>query len=278
MKTFRTIGLALAAVFMCVNFTACEEDDEEPAAEGKAKKLVEMNITLDYVSDDLEPRSETHLFKLKYDDKGRLAYCEESYKNYYRTETATHTFKWDGDVISCESNGNYSYYDYTHNLENGFVKSFSRGYYSPDGSDGPIKYQGATDFQLEMKDNKLAKYIYDDGEDSRTITFGWDNDKLSNLNNYACFTYSGETCKGYIPFIFEDLELENNPLYLSNPELFGFKITSLPSKLENGDDDAAYYSSYKFDKDGYVESYKVLVSYGDEEEDKCDYTISLKWE
>lgn len=29
MKTFRLIGMALFAIMMCVNFTACSSDDEE---------------------------------------------------------------------------------------------------------------------------------------------------------------------------------------------------------------------------------------------------------
>ena len=30
MRTFRMIGMVLVAVLMCVNFTACSDDDDEP--------------------------------------------------------------------------------------------------------------------------------------------------------------------------------------------------------------------------------------------------------
>lgn len=30
MQTFRLIGMALLAIVMCVNFTSCSDDEEEP--------------------------------------------------------------------------------------------------------------------------------------------------------------------------------------------------------------------------------------------------------
>ena len=64
MRTFRLLGMALLAIVMCANFTACSSDDDEVIKDDDGvitnqKKLVEIKST----SDDGE---------YSYDTKGRL--------------------------------------------------------------------------------------------------------------------------------------------------------------------------------------------------------------
>ena len=69
MRTFRLLGMALLAIVMCANFTACSSDDDEVIKDDDGvitnqKKLVEIKST----SDD----GETTLWEYSYDTKGRL--------------------------------------------------------------------------------------------------------------------------------------------------------------------------------------------------------------
>ena len=50
MKTFRLIGMALLAIVMCVNFTSCSDDEEEPSKNDDGvitnqKLLIELRMT-----------------------------------------------------------------------------------------------------------------------------------------------------------------------------------------------------------------------------------------
>ena len=70
MKTFRMIGMALFAVFMCVNFAACSSDDDGPTEEmsNEAKALIGTwfwNNSSTYIS------TYTYTFK----SNGEYDYC-----------------------------------------------------------------------------------------------------------------------------------------------------------------------------------------------------------
>ena len=69
MRTFRLLGMALLAIVMCANFTACSSDDDEVIKDDDGvitnqKKLVEIKSTID--------DGETTLWEYSYDTKGRL--------------------------------------------------------------------------------------------------------------------------------------------------------------------------------------------------------------
>ena len=113
---------------------------------------------------------------------------------------------------------------------------------------------------------------------NQTLTFTYDNSRLSSYdcgydyvgdiswdNNYISqatneeFIYSGKTCKGYNPYIVD--EVSGNPFYylaIAQPRLFGLHVNQLPEKIKM-DNNAEVSFSYELDKEGYLA--KVTATY-----------------
>ena len=86
----------------------------------------------------------------------------------------------------------------------------------------------------------------------------WDNNYISQATNEE-FIYSGKTCKGYNPYIVD--EVSGNPFYylaLAQPRLFGLHVNQLPEKIKM-DNNAEVSFSYELDKEGYLA--KVTATY-----------------
>lgn len=258
MKTFRTIGLTLAAVLMCVNFTACEEDDDEPAQNNKSKKLVEIKM----VSNE-DDYTETMTFKFSYDENNRLVSCEHYDEENY---ISVRNYTWEGNTISedcyligdCHSRLLYK-------LENGLIKSIS-----------DVDVNGATDEITELTYNSDNRIIEFNIENKAIERYTWENNKITSYvvegemgTPTPCpISYNDKTCNGHIPLFW--LVSDLGELVYTNPELFGLKLNALPSKVEHLDEDE-YFDSYTFDSDGYVKSFTVYNTI-----ENC--TVTLKWE
>ena len=90
MRTFRLLGMALLAIVMCANFTACSSDDDEVIKDDDGvitnqKKLVEIKST----SDD----GETTLWEYSYDSSSQLAKVKET--NSQNNGTDTYIYTWE---------------------------------------------------------------------------------------------------------------------------------------------------------------------------------------
>ena len=273
MKTFRTIGLTLAAVLMCVNFTACEEDDDEPAQNNKSKKLVEMKIVRNE-----EDYTETEIFKFSYDENNRLVSYEfnEEYYDEYAEENYTfvQNYTWEGNTISTDYKSGEGHHHPLYKLENGLIKSISESI----DVDGATKRSEITELTYNS-DNRIIELNRNNKPKAR---YTWENNKITSYVEedgipYS-ISYNDKTCNGYFPlFAMADwLELDLSDLVYTNPELFGLKLNALPSKIETNTDKEEYkefleFDSYTFDSDGYVKSFTVYDS-----EENC--TVTLKWE
>ena len=93
MKTFRFFLLVFAALFLGVNFTACEDEEEteilndsnEPESVidenvedtlPREKRLTEMKIVKNNLTDDPNFKPSSSTYKFSYDNMGRLILCE----------------------------------------------------------------------------------------------------------------------------------------------------------------------------------------------------------
>ncbi|MEE0996728.1 MAG: hypothetical protein U0L74_05030 [Paludibacteraceae bacterium] len=270
MKTFRTIGLTLAAVLMCVNFTACEEDDDEPAQNNKSKKLVETKIV--HNEDDF---TETGTLKFSYDENNRLVSCECNEEYYDEVDEENYSFvlnyTWEGNTISEDFKSQDHHSHCLYKLENGLIKSISES----------VDVNGAADVITELtynSDNRIIEFNIDNEPIAR---YTWENNKITSYVEEEegipySISYNDKTCNGYFPlFAMADLlDLDLTNLVYTNPELFGLKLNALPSKIETNTDkykEIIEFDSYTFDSDGYVKSFTVK----DSEE---NITVTLKWE
>ncbi|MBO5798853.1 MAG: DUF4595 domain-containing protein [Paludibacteraceae bacterium] len=272
MKTFRTIGLTLAAVLMCVNFTACEEDDDEPA-QNKNKKLVEMKI----VGND-EDYTATETFKFSYDENNRLVSCEHNEEYYDEDDEENYSFvlnyTWEGNTISEDYKSQDHHSHSLYKLENGLIKSISES----------VDVNGTTESSeiAELtynSDNRIIEFNIDNKPEAR---YTWENNKITSYveedGTPYSISYNDKTCNGHFPLLAAWLDLDLSDLAYTNPELFGLKQNALPSKIERNTDkykEIIEIDSYTFDSDGYVKSFTVNYYDSDSEENG---TVTLKWE
>lgn len=278
MKTFRTIGLTLAAVFMCVNFTACEEDDDEPAQNNKSKKLVEIKSVCNGKSYYEGNYTVTETIKFSYDENNRLVSCEHN-EEYYNEDDEENSifvlnYTWEGNSISEDrKSGDYHEY-YLCKLENGLIKSISESF----DDNGATEHSEITELTYNS-DNRIIELNINNKLMER---YTWENNKITSydVEDFVPYSisYNDKTCNGYFPW----LSMGWSDLGYTNPELFGLKLNALPSKIETNTDVEVYkqiseFDSYTFDSDGYVKSFTVnsYEPYLDSEEN-C--TVTLKWE
>ncbi len=242
MRTFRLIGMALLAVVMSVNFTSCSDDDEPSKNDDgvitNQKQLVELRMT---------DEDGVSIMEYSYDSKGKLLSAN------YRESDYGYTITWGANKI-IESTTNKDAITYT--LENGLITHTS----DSDGGD----LANAT-FTYNAN-NQLVKL--QDNEDEYT-SYTWQGEKLTKIawheqyyDSANEFSYSGKTCKGYLPIMVWNVD-DLRPLLEAHPELVGMRCNQLPdkaySKSDNYEETEQY--TYTFDKDGYVESCTEVYTY-----------------
>ena len=142
MKTFRLIGMALLAIVMCVNFTSCSDDEEEPSKNDDGvitnqKLLIELRMTNeDGVS----------ITEYSYGSNGKLISATNTEQYDGSTHTSTYTVTWGANKIIESRNGEAI----TYTLENGLITHTS----DSDGGD-----LDNTDFTYNAN-NQLVKLQY----------------------------------------------------------------------------------------------------------------------
>lgn len=269
MKTFRFIGMALLAVVMCVNFTACSSDDDEGDAPIKnddgiitnQKRLVEINETY---------KDDTSVMTFSYDSKGRLiTVIRKDYDSNGNGDITNYT--WNGKTIVSED----KYRTRTYTLNNGLVSNLRDNTGDYDWNNISFSYNSSEQV-IETKD------IYE--RDTYTTNYIWENGKYMGTNednNANNVTYSGKSCKGYFPLygiiVFGDVSDDVDILY-THPELLGMRNDQLPDQSYNKEiEKSEYYDdhfketyknetiydesikyTYKLNNDGYVESVIIV--------------------
>ena len=262
MRTFRLIGTALLA--LCMNFTSCS-DDEEPGKNDDGvitnqKQLVELKMT--------DEDGESVITEYSYDSNGKLVSATNTEQYDGREYTKTYTVTWGADKIIESCNGNAT----TYTLENGLIAHTS----DSDGGDLDNTYftYNASKQLIKLQDNE------DD-----CISYIWQGEKLTKMDwTYSSdeFSYSGKTCKGYLPIMAWTVD-DLHPLLEAHPELVGMRINQLPDQISNKNDSYENMSkfTYTFDKDGYIESCTEEYTYKrlDINETITETTIYIfKWE
>ncbi len=248
MKTFRLIGMALIAVMLCVNFTACngpKTSEDGIVINQKRIVAIKAGSELDQESNSVE---------FAYDSKGRLVRVQEG-------QSIT-TFTWnDKTIIAEERDGKYStHLSYVRNA-NGMVECYE----SDNDVIGTSVYTyDSFNRMCEDKNSSLMSSI---------LTCRWVGEKLTEVllddELMSKFSYSGKTCKGYSPFI-PILLGDANYLSFTHPELFGLRTTKLCNDIIFGGEKGELV--YTLNKDGYVETMKWIIP--DEEE----ITYTFTWE
>ena len=259
MKTF---GMAFVAAFMCMNFVACNSDDEpkfnDDGIVTNEKKLVEMIMDKDKFDDDT--------LTFSYDNEGRLNFMTKRDGEHYYT----YSFIWEENSVIEEVEKHHKYLD--HN-------DYNCTYTNVLADQRIIE---SDDYTLTYDSSKRLSTLTWNSRDTRA--FYWENDNISKV---AC-SYSGEkkityytnTCKGYFPLSFYFLNRIDGPINLLfvHPELGGVKRNSLFEKIEFGHYLYTGEFSYTFDDDGYVETCTVQRKRGDSPRDWETSVYTFKWE
>lgn len=156
MRTFRLIGMALLA--LCVNFTSCSDDEEEPSKNDDGvitnqKLLIELRMTNeDGVS----------ITEYSYGSNGKLISATNTEQYDGSTHTSTYTVTWGANKIIESRNGEAI----TYTLENGLITHTS----DSDGGD-----LDNTDFTYNAN-NQLVKLQYDEED---YLSYTWQGEKLT---------------------------------------------------------------------------------------------------
>lgn len=239
MKTFRLIGMALLAVVMCLNFTSCSDDDEEPERNDDGIVTNQKRLVRIY-SDD----KETFINEFIYDSKGRVS-------TMFDNNNRTYNYIWgDGIITENFKMGQYeSINTYSLNRNNNLIRSS----HWQDSNETTTYTYNSSNQLTEIRD----KYS--------TFTYTWEKDRIvkvvenfgNNDDTTYEYIYSGKSCKGYLPAyaIFIYTGIFDDIIY-THPELIGLRYTQLPDqrKCRNSYEEYTEKYTYTFDKDGYLES------------------------
>ncbi|MBR4848075.1 MAG: DUF4595 domain-containing protein [Bacteroidaceae bacterium] len=257
MKTFRMIGMALMAVLMCVNFTACSEDDptdEEGSSTtqpNNEKKLVGMSSHSERIND---------VYDFKYSKDGRISEIQTDYVRSYEQGIVIYKYNWHSkDSMTVTRDGELARSFY---LSNG--KIIRQIDYDTESAPEDFYY-----FEYDNEGHIKEYEFIDDEHFNNTKTYTWGNDKLlrcgiNHINNYFSYSstiyirYSSTTFKGIFPLFCENVGLGQDDLFMVHPELVGARTIYLPTEIGGENEDEKYTFSYEFDTDGYVTSCTVI--------------------
>ena len=268
MKTVRLIGMAFLAIVMCVNLTACSNDDDPTQNDDgiitNQKKLMQIKMV---------DSGESIITEYTYDSNGRLVSAMHTEQYDGKEYTSTYTITWGANKIIESRNGKAT----TYTFEDGLITHTS----GKDGGD-----LDNTDFTYNGH-NQLVKLQYNENE---YISYTWQSEKLTKMTWHEQYnddsdeelSYSGKTCKGYLPIMVWCVD-DLHPLLEAHPELVGMRCNQLPDQISEKND--SYESidkcTYTFDKDGYIESCTVELTYKhlDINETRTETTIyTFTWE
>lgn len=295
--------MAIAAIALCVNLTACSSDDDGGNNENGGnstqtttdsfgvikgqKKLIKLTANYNY--DD--EYSVTYTLTFSYDKNGRLA---EVVKRYEGTSIYinTYSYVWNEKEMSvtCYCTSDDGYYDYSLQFK-GYIKNGmfygGTGYagdYAPHHSTATYKSGKLTEFK--------SQYTNIDGSiGSSERTFVWNDDKLMSVGPSSgsyydyIYTYDDRTCKGYNPYIvytfvgaeMYTFDIDDFSLICAHPELLGLRTNYLPKTLKIYGDGATF--TYTLDDNGYLRIVQETCKHEGEYETKTSTnTFTFTWE
>lgn len=162
MKIFKLFGVAVAALCMCVNFTACSSgDDADGGGFAGERKLVKMV---------LQDGDDTDTYKFSYDNQGRLVEFQANDDDACQYIWGNNTIQADGTIYT---------------IENGLIQqSESKSYYDDENSIRIYTYDNA---------GRCNENMVWDGD---RLVLGYLGDYKYRYN------YTDVTCtKGFLPIL-----------------------------------------------------------------------------
>ena len=276
MKAIRKIGMAMFAVFACMNFVSCSPDNggESPDSPTNEKKLVRM------ISYRIEGSSEelVEITEFKYDQNGNFVAAIDK----YWTDTIEYA------VWESNKSVTWNYYgeiEYKCTIADGKITDIHAEYWDwRSGTNGNWEKVKTTEelyccYDKEGHISEIGEYEEDTKEPIYKYT--WASGKLSMVEDgydVITFRYNNQTCKGYLPLYFEYTGLYGT-FFMIHPELVGMEMTNLPSKIFAGNTTMTY--EYELDAEGYVVGCSVndFYDYGNENGySSSDYYYEFVWE
>lgn len=219
MKQFRLLGMGLLALAMSIGFVACSSDEDSNGSSGnKSKKLAQITFSGD---------GKENVYLFSYDSNGKL--------KSYNDGDETYTFNWSNDIVTITDTDGKTETCYLLNnlIRNSTVYKTKFTYYD----NNKLK-----EVRAQMSDH--SNYY--------TISLKWDGDKICG------YSYSGKTCKGFNPVIFESDIFYGNEWLIACPELIGVKSNQLPDGYKYKDDNNTEAKiTYEFDSEGYVTEFTI---------------------
>lgn len=255
------IGMALAAVLLCVNLTSCDKDDDEltggtsggatntPGNGGYAnngeKKLAKI---MEYrIEDGYKKLSES--IEFVYGENGNVVKTIEGWRGY-------DSGNWNTDTYEYIWNSNYSFtvsWDEDDDDYEKFVIDNGRI-----SKQIWIEDDYRETYYLKYDKGQLKEYgeYYEDGEQDTYLSLSWSDGKLVSITESERYTtsflYGEKTCKkGFFPLLNYLIEgFDENYIFTAQPELVGLKMTYLPTQMISDYSTTTF--EYELDSDGYI--------------------------
>lgn len=282
MKTIRLISTGLLAVLMCVNFTACNGDDEEdevnnePGTEKPETGTVKRLKQYSYKEIEEDNYEYSYTLDFEYDQLGRITKITDKTKEGSDYSTEVYEYVWDGNTIEEYCDG---YLEHTFTISDKIVRNASYDY----NSNNSFLYNSSGRLITWSQDNDYYGHKY---------YYKWNGDKVTEIimdeyDNYDGdwkmtykISYGNKKCSGYCPIVGEFVDISH--LTKVHPELFGCITNTLPTKIIVEDDIYGERGSqeftYELDKDGYIIKLTGKVKGTDFEDGNNEYIFISGYE
>ena len=272
--------MALLAVVMCV--ASCSSDDEEDNSikndDGivtNQKKLMEIKM--------VDDNGESIITEYSYGSNEKLLSATRTELYDGKENIRTYTITWGTNKIIENKDGRAI----TYTFEDGLITHTSDNK-GGDLGNAALTYNSNKQLIKCQEIDIITNYIY-------TQSYIWQGEKLTklienvtaNYNQYSEeyideYTYSGKTCKGYLPIMVWNVD-DLRPLLEAHPELVGMRCNQLPDQISYKNDsyETIEKYTYTFDKDGYIESCTEESTYKhlDINETRTETTVyTFTWE
>lgn len=253
MKTFGMIGMALAAILVCVNLTSCDKDDDdhsgdatnttnngENGSNSNGEKRLAKVILYD-VEDGTNKLNYSHEFF--YGANGYIDRINSEIVDFGKLYSDVCVLTWNSTksfTVDCET----FFFDNGRASKSSDESEYYSVYYYVYNDNGQLKGYGE---ELE------------NGERHTNLSLNWSDGKLLSMIetdffsvNTTSFDYSDKICKkGFFPLLSDYLGgFCEVAVFTAHPELVGLKTKHLPKKMTDGNKISTF--EYKFDSEGYV--------------------------